>query len=287
MCLAAVRCPGESQCSYVLGDEHLEVRCGVVDPARRGASIAVAVDSSSDDSDSSEDSEDSSSSSEDSSDASSDDSAGSSSSEEDEEESGSSISTSSDGGKKTSPQDGAHKEAGEENTPAAREGPDAIIPESIPAGTDCRLDVDNGTDCVTPKGDTKSAQNRVDVDLTDTTPKTNQTQKPPVDLTGTACSEKQLNATPTAPNRAKPVQPPVKRDRKTGTGSEAGRSEDVAARQPAVPAGIPARGPAVLYRCRVLHDEGSTFLVISCPNIGYVSAVRNHAIVKGARRDNR
>ncbi|CAN0564171.1 unnamed protein product, partial [Ectocarpus sp. 12 AP-2014] len=40
--------PGESQCSYVLGDEHMEVRCGVVDPARAQSSkTVVTVDSSS------------------------------------------------------------------------------------------------------------------------------------------------------------------------------------------------------------------------------------------------
>lgn len=284
MYLAVVGCTGELQCSYVLGDEHLEVRCGVVDPSRRGASIAVEIDSSSDDSDGSDDS---SSSSEDDSDASSDDSTGSSSNEDEGESSSSRKSSSSGGGRKRSAQDGAHKEGGEENASAAREGPDPIILEPIPTGTDCRLDVDKGTGFVTPKGDTKSAPSRVDVDLTDTTPKKRQTQKSPVDLTGTTCSEKRQNAIPTTRSGTKPTQPPVKRQGKSGTGSEADQSEDVTARQPAVPAGIPARGPVVLYRCRVLHDEGSIFLVISCPNIGYVSAVRNHAIVKGARRDNR
>lgn len=283
MYLAAVGCPGESQCSYVLGDEHLEVRCGVVDPSRRGASIALEVDSSSDDSDGSDDS---SSSSEDSSDVSSDDSTGSSSSEEDDESS-SSKSSSSGGGRKRSAQDGTHKETGEENAPAAREGPGPIILEPIPAGTDYRLDVDRGAGCVTPKRDTKSAPNRIDVDLTDTTPKKSQTQTSPVNLAGTSCSEKRQNATTATPSGTKPMQTPVKRQGNTSIGSEADRSEDVTARQPAVPAGIPARGPVVIYRCRVLHDEGSIFLVISCPNTGYVSAVRNHAIVKGARRDNR
>ena len=151
-------------------------------------------------------------------------------------------------------------------------------------GADCRLDVDRGTGLVPPKGATKSASARVTVDLTDTPPKKGQ-QKFPEGLSGTACSEKQQNATPTAPSNT--VQAPVKREGKPGTGSEADRSEGAVARQLAVPAGIPARGPAVLYRCRVLHDEGSTFLVISCPNIGYVSAVMNHEIVKGARRDDR
>lgn len=60
-----------------------------------------------------------------------------------------------------------------------------------------------------------------------------------------------------------------------------------AARDPAVPAGIPARGPAVLYRCKVFHGAGSTFLVLSCPNVAYVAAVRNHAIVRGARGNER
>lgn len=53
------------------------------------------------------------------------------------------------------------------------------------------------------------------------------------------------------------------------------------------PVGVPARGPGVLYRCRVLHGVGSTFLVLSCPNLLYIPAVKNHTIVSGARGDGR
>lgn len=55
----------------------------------------------------------------------------------------------------------------------------------------------------------------------------------------------------------------------------------------AVPVGIPTRGPAVLYRCRVLHGVGSSFLVLSCPNIDYIRAVLKHSIVQSARREDR
>eukprot|EP00752_Nemacystus_decipiens_P002879 g2679.t1 len=150
--------PGESQCSYVLGDEHMEVRCGVVDPARGGpVEKAISVDSHS--------SEDSSSSS--SSSSSSEESSGS-----DEESNGTGSS------------------------------------EEI-SGSDEESD---------------------------------------------------------------------------GTGSsEDSSDEEEAPRASLVPAGIPARGPAVLYRCRVLYGEGTTFLVLSCPNVSYIPAVRAHAIVREAR----
>ena len=65
------------------------------------------------------------------------------------------------------------------------------------------------------------------------------------------------------------------------------RNEMSNASAPLVPAGVPARGAAVLYRCRVLYGEGSTFLVLSCPNVAYVPAVRDHAIVRGARGKDR
>lgn len=65
-------------------------------------------------------------------------------------------------------------------------------------------------------------------------------------------------------------------------------TQTLAANQdPPWPVGVPSRGPAVLYRCRVLHGVGSTFLVLSCPNLLYIPAVKNHAIVSGARGDNR
>eukprot|EP00903_Cladosiphon_okamuranus_P017423 g16047.t1 len=147
--------PGESQCSYVLGDEHMEVRCGVVDPARRGPAEEVrSVDSSS------------------SGESSGDSSSSSSSSSSEEEGSGSDEESSDDSGSS-----------------------------------------DDGSD----EGETSA------------------------------------------------------------------RVVNLTARTAAVPAGVPARGPAVLYRCRVLYGAGSTFLVLSCPNVSYVPAVRDHAIVRGAR----
>lgn len=165
--------PGESQCSYVLGDEHMEVRCGVVDPARVGlAKKAISVDSSSSE-------EDSSSSS------------GSSSSEE-----------------------------------------------------------SSGSDDEKSSGDSGSGEDDRD------------------EITAAGQKKKGRSDTGAPP----PARP----------------SSDVAAARPtAAPAGIPARGPAVLYRCRVLHGAGSTFLVLSCPNVAYVPAVRDHAIVRGARGKDR
>ena len=60
-----------------------------------------------------------------------------------------------------------------------------------------------------------------------------------------------------------------------------------ASRDPAVPVGVPSKEPIVFFRCRVLHGDGPVFLVLSCPNISYVAAVKNHAIISGARDDNR
>ena len=283
VCLAVGGCTGESQCSYVLGDEHLEVRCGVVDPARRGASIAVPIDLSSDDSDDSDDSS-SEDNSEDSSDDSSDGSTGSGSSEDEGENSNSSKSNSNGGGgKERSAEDGSREEAGKENVLAGREEPNPVLLESIPAGTVGRLDVDKGAGCITPEATTK----RFDIDLTDTPPKKGKRKNSSEDLSNAACSEKRPNATPTVTSGPKPIEPPTRRGGEPSTGPEAGGPDGAVARESAVPAGIPARGPAVLYCCKVLHDEGSTFLVISCPNIDYVSAVGNHAIIRGARRDKR
>lgn len=164
--------PGESQCSYVLGDEHMEVRCGVVDPARVGlAKKAIPVDSSSEDS---------------------------------------SSRSSSSGGSNSSSEESSSSDAESSDDSSSSE--------------------DDGDE-------------------------------------GKTLGQKNGRSNATAPAPACPAA--------------------VTARAPAAPAGIPARGPAVLYRCRVLHGTGSTFLVLSCPNVAYVPAVRDHAIVRGARGKDR
>ncbi|CAM9267280.1 unnamed protein product [Ectocarpus sp. 12 AP-2014] len=202
--------PGESQCSYVLGDEHMEVRCGVVDPARaQSSTTVVTVDSSSCESSSSssgeENSSEESSSGDDDDDSSNDECGGEGHGEKGEEQ----------GGKQK------HRRSGG----GSRGGDDDMVSNKRSAA---------GTNSLTPapRGEKKAAANG-----------------------GGAIAN-------------------------PGAGHPKGARAD---RHPEIPAGIPARGPAVLYRCRVLHGEGSTFLVLSCPNAAYVPAVRDHAIVRGAR----
>lgn len=181
---------GESQCSYVLGDEHMEVRCGLVDPARSDLSkTAISVESSSSSVDSSSSEESSSSE-------------GSGSSDDE-----SSESSSSNSGEDTKQGAGTSARNGRGITVAEkRSAPDRKNIGSIPLRA---VVGPQGEASIIPKG--------------------------------------------------------------------------VAARNTAIPVGIPARGPAVLYRCKVLHGLGSTFLVLSCPNVAYVAAVRDHSIVTGAR----
>ncbi|CBJ31015.1 conserved unknown protein [Ectocarpus siliculosus] len=208
--------PGESQCSYVLGDEHMEVRCGVVDPARSQSSKkVVTVDSSSRESSSSSSSDEESSSEESSSEESS--------SGDDDNDSSNDESGGEGHREKVKEQGGKQKH--DRSDGGSRGGGDDIVSNKRRA---------DGADSLTPapRGENKA----------------------------------------TANGDGAIANP--------GAGHPKGARAD---RHPEIPAGIPARGPAVLYRCRVLHGEGSTFLVLSCPNVAYVPAVRDHAIVRGAR----
>ncbi|CAM9707102.1 unnamed protein product [Ectocarpus fasciculatus] len=218
---------GESQCSYVLGDEHMEVRCGLVDPARAQSSKdVVTVDSSSCESSSSSSSSSSgeSSSAESSSAESSSEESSSeeSSSGDDDDDSASEESGDAGQGGKGEEQGGKQK-CGSSGGGSRGDGGDERVPKSAAA---------TNTLTPAPRGEKRAVANG-----------------------GGA------NANP-------------------GAGHLKGAR---AARHPGIPAGIPARGPAVLYRCRVLHGDGSTFLVLSCPNVAYIPAVRDHAIVRGAR----
>lgn len=219
---------GESQCSYVLGDEHMEVRCGVVDPSRAQSSKKVVlVDSSScesSSSSSSEESDEESSDEEGSGDESS--SEESSSGDEDDDSSSDEIG------------DERHREKGEEKGGKQKHGK---------SGGGSR---GGGVEMVSEKRSAVAANS----------------------LTPAPRGEKKAMANGGGAN----------------INAGAGRPKGTrAARHPGVPAGIPARGPAVLYRCRVLHGDGSTFLVLSCPNVAYIPAVRDHAIVRGARGKDR
>ncbi|CAM9952977.1 unnamed protein product, partial [Ectocarpus sp. 8 AP-2014] len=211
--------PGESQCSYVLGDEHMEVRCGVVDPARSQSSkMVVTVDSSS--------SESSSSSGEESSseESSSEESSSEESSSGDDDDDSSNDESGGEGHREKGEEQGGKQKHGKSGGGSCGDCDDMVSNKRSAAGADSLTPA--------PRGEKKAAANG-----------------------GGAIAN-------------------------PGAGHPKGARAD---RHPETPAGIPARGPAVLYRCRVLHGEGSTFLVLSCPNVAYVPAVRDHAIVRGAR----
>lgn len=191
----------------MLGDEHMEVRCGVVDPSRAGLSKEViSVDSSS--SDGSGSSEDSSSNQD---------------------------SSSSDDGS-----DGSGSEGGDVGGERRGKG----------SGSSGSSGSSEGNEEV--RGRT---------------------------------SARQKVASPIPAGGVKTSMPGRKKG--TSTSRQGEHRTNATLRHTAVPVGIPARGPAVLYRCKMLHGDGATFLVLSCPNVAYISAVRNHAIVRGARGKDR
>lgn len=290
----------------MLGDEHLEVRCGVWDPARLDASagaevIAPKSSSSSSDSESEEESESSSSddSGDDSSSDSSDDSTSDSSEDSSSESSDDSSSDSSDGSSSDSSSDSdsdvvavSFSKSSKPKCANTRRGGGSG--SGGPSSRTSSRKMETVKTALDRKRREKASVPRVDIDLTGGSTTGHGAALSDV-MSKAAVGDggpqvNQSSAGPSSSQNGKGRTPMVCH----GNGSAIHdkrrggmRTIGIGRTRGVEPEGVPTRGPAVLYWCRVLHGVGSSFLVLSCPNVAYVRAVLNHSIVQGARQADR
>ncbi|CAM9740640.1 unnamed protein product, partial [Choristocarpus tenellus] len=206
--------PGEAQCSFALGDEHMHVHCGVVDPARLMVDLGRAMASNTVDC------------------------CGSSSSSNN----GSSSSSSDNDGTSSSDDEISSNE--ESDSPCEDQTGKVCAGVGHGVGTT--------EDDHAEKRFKGSTEDGVSVQAT---------------IPNERVEASDRTVRPSAQFEAsQPMADAVDLNSNKGDGE--------------INVGVPYRGPVVLYRCQVKHGAGASFLVLCCPNVSYIKAVKDHSLTR-------
>lgn len=274
----------------------------MVDPERLSAFDPIEISSnsssessgdSSNDGDDGDDSDDNSSDSSEDSDGSSDDSSSgdsSSDSSNDSDDGDDSDDSSSDSSEDS---EGSSEDKGDDNSEPKRQMQDSRDVSLVPKGTKARTnDIATLAGNISPRASGSARRKKARVGSTQPKPTTNKSAAEAIHSHASRVGELDRHSTVDKKHQEVTIldlsacdgRQENAGDQRGGWNAAGAREEEAKSR---LRTGIPAHGPIVVYHCRIPYGGGSTFLVLSCPNIGYVQAVLNHSMVQNARRDKR